>query len=274
MTQEHLTGRDAVATCARVTTSSLDIVSAPRLLVIQHEDDCPPEWIGGWFRQAGLAFDVVMGHRGDVIPVNLSAYDGLVVLGGEMGAYDDETHPWLAPTKRLIATVVEAGQCFLGICLGHQLATVALGGTVIVNPAGQAKGLTRVTLTDAGRADPVIQAIRPGAQSIQWNSDIAARLPAGAVTLATSPDGTIQAARFGVHAWGVQFHPETSPEEFASWLAASGADEKPDDVDASEVLRDIQRAQETLQADWEPVARRFAEVVFAAGTLDPQLAVS
>lgn len=258
----------------RPKAGSLDIVRAPRLLIVQHADDCPLEWFGEWFREAGLSFEVIMGHRGDAVPGNLSGYDGLVVLGGEMGAYDDETHPWLAPTKRLIAKVVEVGQCFLGICLGHQLATVALGGTVIVNPAGQAKGLTRVTLTDAGRADPVIQAIRPGAQSIQWNSDIAVNLPAGAVTLATSPDGTIQAARFGVRAWGVQFHPETSPEEFASWLAASGADEKPDDVDASEVLRDIQRAQETLQADWEPVARRFAEVVLAAGASQPRLAVS
>jgi len=256
-----------------LSTGSLDVVKAPRLLIIQHEDDAPPEWFGEWFQQAGLTQEVVRGHRGEEIPLDLNGCDGLVVLGGEMGAYDDEAHPWLVPTKSLIATVVESGQCFLGICLGHQLATVALGGTVVVNPAGQAKGLTRVTLTDAGRADPIMSVIKPGALAIQWNSDIAATLPASAVRLATAPDGSVQAARFGSRAWGVQFHPETSPEEFASWLAASGPDEVPDDVNAAEVLRGIQRARATLRADWGPVARRFAEVVTEAA-LDPQLAVS
>lgn len=245
-------------------------MTAPRLLIIQHEDDCPPEWFAEWFRQAGLTFDAIMGHRGDPIPDSLSGYDGLVVLGGEMGAYDDETHPWLAPTKRLIATVVEAGQCFFGICLGHQLATVALGGRVIANPAGQAKGLTEVVLTDAGRADPVIQAIRAGAQSIQWNNDIAALLPAGTVTLATAPDGTVQAARFGARAWGVQFHPETSPRVFASWgESATGAVREANTT----ALRRIESAESDLRADWEPVARRFADVVRQAAA-DFQLAAS
>ncbi|MBA2445938.1 MAG: type 1 glutamine amidotransferase [Nocardioidaceae bacterium] len=245
-------------------------MSAPRLLIIQHEDDCPPEWFGEWFRQAGLAFDVIMGHRGDLVPDTLTGYDGLVVLGGEMGAYDDKRHPWLTPTKQLIATVVEAGQCFLGICLGHQLATVALGGQVIVNPAGQAKGLTEVVLTDAGRADSVIQSIRDGAQSIQWNSDIAASLPAGTVALATAPDGTVQAARFGARAWGVQFHPETSPRVFASW--GHGATDAVREANTT-ALRQIEAAESALRADWEPVARRFAEVVRQAAA-DSQLAAS
>ncbi len=248
--------------CAGEALGSLDVVIAPRILFIQHEDDCPPEWFGEWFDQAGLHYDVARCHRGDAVPEDLSGYDGLVVLGGDMGAYDDAAFPWLTSTKGLIATVIGAGQCFLGICLGHQLATVALGGTVIVNPAGQAKGLTKVALTDAGRADPFIHAIRSEAHAIQWNGDIAAELPVGAVPLATAPDGTVQAVRFADRAWGVQFHPETSPEVFATWGSDDASAETRQAT--ATALRQIKAAECQLRSDWEPVARRFADVVRAS----------
>ena len=138
----------------------------------------------------------MLGHRGEPIPADLDGYDALVVLGGEMGANDDESCPWLAPTKALIAHGRRTRARFLGICLGHQLAAAALGGEVIVNPLGQAVGLTPVSLTSAGEADALLEGVRPGASSIQWNATWRRRLPEGAVELATAPDGTVQAARF------------------------------------------------------------------------------
>lgn len=240
---------------------SLEDVTAPRLLIVGHQDDCPPGWYGEWFRAAGLELDVVGGHRGEPIPSDLSGYDGLVVLGGEMGAYDDADHPWLIPTKALIATAIRAGQCFLGICLGHQLAAVALGGAVVKNPRGHATGLTPVRLTAEGRDDLLLGPTQPGALTIQWNNDVVSRLPAGAVELATSPDGAVQAARFAPRAWGVQFHPEASPEIFTGWTVAKGSPERVDGIDVREVAEAIAAAEPALRRAWEPFARRFAELV-------------
>jgi GMP synthase (glutamine-hydrolysing) len=233
-----------------------------RLLVIQHEDDCPPAWFGEWFSEAGVAYDVVLGHRGEPVPADLDGYDGLVVLGGEMGANDDAEHAWLAPTKALISTVVAQGHCFLGICLGHQLASAALGGEVIVNPLGQAVGLTPVGLNTAGEADELMKVVDGGALSIQWNRDVTSRLPDGAVVLATSPDGTVQAARFAERAWGVQFHPEASPAVFASWINAVSADGAGAGR-LEQILREITDAEAQLRRSWAPLARRFAEIVSA-----------
>jgi GMP synthase (glutamine-hydrolysing) len=233
----------------------------PRLLVIQHEDDCPPAWFGEWFVAVGLELDVRLGHRGDVIPATLDEFDGLVVLGGEMGAYDDDAHPWLAPTKALIARTVEARRPFLGICLGHQLAAVALGGEVILNPDGRATGLTSVRPDPEAVADELMSAVPEGATSIQWNNDIVSRLPVGATTVATALDGTVQAVRFGPLAWGVQFHPEASPDVFASWLSVvPPGDDK--EVLAATLAR-IAAAESDLRRDWEPLARRFADLVAA-----------
>jgi GMP synthase (glutamine-hydrolysing) len=234
-------------------------VTVARLLVIQHEDECPPAWFGEWLTDAGLELHVVQAHRGDQVPARLGSHVALMVLGGEMGANDDAAHDWLAPTRALIATVVDAGQPFLGICLGHQLATVALGGEVTRNPHGPAEGLTAVVLTPAGRDDPLL-ADSEGRRSVQWNGDIAARLPDGAVSLATAPDGTVQAARFRDRAWGVQFHPEASPAVFRSWTVDKPSDRPVrDHVVAAAAAIDAAEAE--LRAAWEPLARRFAELV-------------
>lgn len=237
-----------------------------RLLVIQHEDDCPPGWFGRWFAEAGIELEVLRAHRGTGLPDRLEAYDGLVVLGGEMSAYDDVRCPWLPPTRRLIARTVASDRPFLGVCLGHQLAAVALGGTVVSNPAGRACGITAVSRTPAGRRDALLGALDDTARAVQWNDDVIATLPEGAVALAHSPDGTVQAARFGPHAWGLQFHPEVTPDIFRSWTAgksnASDGDSNGLDLDA--VHRSIVAADADLQATWRPVADRFSDIVAAA----------
>ncbi len=236
-------------------------MSAPRLLFVQHADDCPPGWFGEEVAGAGLAYDVVHGSRGDQIPHNLDGYAGLVVLGGEMGANDDADHAWLTPTKALIATVVRRNQWFLGICLGHQLAAVGLGGRVIKNPHGQATGLTLVTLTATGRTDPLLGAIPDGARAVQWNHDIVSVLPSGATILTTAPDGTAQAVRYADRAWGVQFHPETSPAIFNRWTLDYRSAYVPLDFDLDAIARDVTAAGPQLRAAWAPLAVRFATFV-------------
>ncbi len=233
--------------------------------MIQHEDDCPPAWFGTWFREGGLDYDVVLGHRDEPVPDDLGSYDALVVLGGEMGANDDETCPWLTPTKALIRHTVRAGRPFLGICLGHQLAGAALGGDVVANPHGRAQGLTPVQLNAAGAADELMTVVRLDAPAVQWNDDVVWRLPEAATELATAPDGTAQAVRFGAAAWGVQFHPEAGADVFDAWIAVARGDDE-ERAHALATAQLIRAADEQLRRDWRPLAVRFAELVSAQRT--------
>lgn len=235
------------------------------LLVIQHEDSCPPEWFGTWWSDAGIDLDIVTGHTGMPIPSDLGDHAGLVVLGGQMGADDDAAYGWLSPTKELIRTVITAGQPFLGICLGHQLAAVAMGGTVRPNDRGRATGLTPVALTSAGQADRLLGPLAPDPVAVQWNNDVVTQLPDGAAELATAPDGTVQAARFAERAWGVQFHPECSPALFRRWTVdkPSATTSRADGLDVTAVSRSIHDAEKSLRTTWQPVAQGFAEVVSA-----------
>ena len=88
-----------------------------RILVVEHQESCPPHLVGRWLEEAGCALEVCRPYAGDALPA-LTSYDGVLVMGGDMGAYDDDRAPWLAPLKALIRDAVAAGTPLLGICLG------------------------------------------------------------------------------------------------------------------------------------------------------------
>ena len=229
----------------------------PRLLVVQHEDKAPPGLLDEWLSRAGVECDVLRAHEGRALPASLGDHAGLIVLGGSMGAEDDADVRWLLPTKALIAGTVAAGMPFLGICLGHQLATVALGGTVGPHPSGQTMGLRAWLPTDDGRTDELTRALVPGAEVFHWNHDIALTLPPSAVLLATSADGSVQAVRFGPRAWGVQFHPEVDADLVMGWAHGQAPEAE------LAAIRSLRGRQADLHRSWEQLLRQFAQLATA-----------
>lgn len=236
-------------------------VPAP-LLIVQHEDSCPPGWLGEEWLTLGRSLDVRTPYRasgrGTELPYDLSHHSALVVLGGEMGAHDDAQHGWLAPTKALLRRAVAGGLPTLGVCLGHQLLAVALGGRSEPNPTGTAAGRTPLSLTDAGRADPLLHDLdaRP---VVQLNGDVVTSTPDGTEVLAHAPDGTIQAARFGPLAWGVQFHPEAAPDIFDRWTIDK--DVPPQEFDAAAAAAEVRRSEAELRETNDLLARRFHRLI-------------
>ena len=166
------------------------------VLVIQHTPVCPPGRVGDWLTESGCALEVIHPYAGESQPADLSGYAGLVVLGGEMGAYDDEIAPWLPATRALLAEAVAQGVPTLAICLGHQLLAVATGGRVARSAAGQQGGTLPVGLLPRAAADPLFAAVPAGAVATHWNNDLVVELPPGAVELARTPAG-VQALRLG-----------------------------------------------------------------------------
>ena len=232
--------------------------SARHVLVVQHQDDCPPAMVGDWLVEAGCSLDVRRPYAGDALPDDLSGHDTFVVLGGSMGANDDADHPWLAPTKDLVRDAVERRTPTLGICLGHQLVAVALGGAAARNPRGQQLGLLAMGWTDDAGHDDLMGDLLDTNVAVQWNDDIVTDVPAGTVVLARTPEGEIQAARFAPSIWGVQLHPEVDDRILKEW-----ADEDPNryaEGVIDEVLARIAAAREDLVAGWRPLARAFASL--------------
>ena len=162
-------------------------------------------------------------YAGDPLPDALCDHAALVVLGGAMGAYDTSRHSWLDPTQRLIAEALALEVPFLGLCLGHQLAAVALGGGVSLRPEGPGSGVAPVTPTSELTDDPVFAALPANSVTIEWNNDIVSELPTGAVVLSRDEADHPQIVRYGRLAWGVQCHPEVTAAVFDSWLTTKPA---------------------------------------------------
>ncbi len=229
----------------------------PSLLVVQHQDDCPPALVGDWLVEAGCALDVRRPYAGDALPDDLRGHDALVVLGGSMGAHDDDAHPWLGPTKALVRDAAARAAPALGICLGHQLAAVALGGRAGRNPRGQQLGLLPMGWTDAAAQDPLARDLRSAAVGVFWNDDVVLRTPEGTVALARTADGELQAARFAPTVWGVQLHPEVDEHILAVWAE----DDRPRYADGvvDEALTQVAHARDQLARSWRPLAQRLTE---------------
>ena len=236
-------------------------MTAP-VLVVQHEPECPPGLVGTWLTEAGLALDVGHPYAGTALPSDLTDHAGLVVLGGHMGANDDDAYPWLSATKALIRTGAASGVPVLGICLGHQLAAVALGGEVRVNPDGIRRGVLDMGWVDAAALDPVTAGC--GARAVHWHHDIVTRAPQGTQELARAGTGELTAARYAPTVWGVQCHPEADPAIVAGWAARGRSEAGGDDHEVARIdiaLADVQRAADALRAAWRPLATAFADRV-------------
>jgi GMP synthase (glutamine-hydrolysing) len=238
-------------------------VSTQPLLVVEHEAQCPPGWLGEWLSEAGARVEVRRPYAGDPLPHDLTTHSGMVVLGGEMGAHDDRTHPWLGGVKRLVVGAVHDGTPVLGICLGHQVVAVALGGEAGPNPLGQQIGVLEVGWTDEAYVDPLLADVatrsrdRP-APAVQWNNDIVTRLPGPAVVLARTARGEVQAARFAPAVWGVQWHPEAGEEIIRPWADHDRDDAVERGVDVDAYVADVVGARDDLRATWRLLADRFA----------------
>lgn len=224
-------------------------------LVIEHAASEGAGSLARWLPEAGLALRTVRPYLGDPVPVGLEGADALLVLGGYEAAYDE----WTGRDAELalLRGCVASGGPVLGVCLGHQLLAVALGGQVRRHPGGPESGAGTVRLLPAAAADPLLGGLPVGQPLgvVQFHGDEVVALPDGAVLLAESDHTRVQAFRVGANAWGVQFHPEADAELVTGWARASGV--------APEAVLPAVRALD-LESVWRPVVERFAAVVGAA----------
>ena len=164
-------------------------------------------WRGWRVRYIDLGLDELCGW-------DALAPDLLVVLGGPLGAEDDDDFPFLAEEVRLIRARLDAQRPTLGICLGAQLMARALGARV--RPMGTKElGYFPLELTPAAAGTPIA---RIGAQPVlQWHGDVF-DLPDGVQSLARTPLCPSQAFMVEDHAMAWQFHLEVAPSRLERWL--------------------------------------------------------
>jgi len=184
-----------------------------RVLVCQHIACEPPGVLEEVMRERAWELVRVELDEGDPLPAG--TFDAVVVMGGPMGAYQTDEHPWLRDEQRLLRAAVGDGTPVFGVCLGAQLVAASMGARAYQGPAPEV-GVLEVQLTAQGRQDPVTGALPASFLTLQWHSDTF-DLPDGAVRLAGSPAYPNQAFKIGTTTYAVQFHLEVTDEMAAEW---------------------------------------------------------
>jgi GMP synthase-like glutamine amidotransferase len=186
-----------------------------RVLVLQHEWNDGPGYLGEALGKNGATLDVARLDWNETLPV-IAPFDMLLIMGGVMNVYAEDQHPWLANEIRAIRDAVDFDKAVLGVCLGGQLLAKALGAKVHIGGSHE-MGLVPIALTEAGQHDPIFAGM-PALAVVEWHDDTF-DIPTEAVRLASSAACANQAFRYGQRAYGLQFHPEVSPEMLSSWFA-------------------------------------------------------
>jgi GMP synthase-like glutamine amidotransferase len=135
----------------------------------------------------------------------------MIIMGGPQSANDQE----MSVELHFVRQALNTGTPILGICLGAQLVAKALGAPVTVNREKEI-GWAPVYFTDAAAGDPVFGGLPSPSTFFHWHSETFI-LPAGAVSLAYSDKTRQQAFRYRDTVYGIQFHPEITPEMIADW---------------------------------------------------------
>jgi GMP synthase (glutamine-hydrolysing) len=156
----------------------------------------------------------------DLASVDPVAPDLLVILGGPIGAYEEDRYPFIQTELALIGRRLAAGRPILGLCLGAQLMARAMGAEVLPGPAKEI-GWGPLKLTEAGMAGPLRHL---GTEPVMhWHGDMF-DLPPGAERLASTEICPNQAFAKGPAVLACQFHPEAGSADFERWLIGHAAE--------------------------------------------------
>lgn len=225
------------------------------ILILQHVHDDGPGYFAAWLDRAGLSFQVVHLHLGQAIPDDIGAYAGLCILGGPMSANDGL--PYQAAQMALIRDAVAMDIPVIGHCLGGQLMSKALGGTVGASENVEI-GWCNLRL-DATEAQDWFGG-REAFQLFQWHGE-SFSIPPGGERIATGDYCANQAFVVGQKHLGMQFHCEVDEDKVRTWII-NGHDElircvAPSVQQAGQLLPDLpamiaqsQRVADDIYARW------------------------
>ena len=187
-------------------------------LVVRH---VPHEGLAGFrapIEAAGYRIDTADVGDPRYAALDFSEPDLLILLGGPMGVYEQDKHPWIAPELRSIARRLEQDRPTLGICFGSQLVAAALGAKVYPGPVKEV-GFHPLSILDTPAAGPLRHL--EGVPVLHWHGDTF-DLPGRAELLASTERYAHQAFGVGRNILALQFHAEMGrDDQFHVWTAKS-----------------------------------------------------
>lgn len=233
------------------------------IAVIRHSPTEGPGHFATFLERHSRPWTLIRIDAGEPVPSSADDFAGLCLMGGPMSVNDQLD--WIPPLLQLIRQVMAADKPVIGHCLGGQLMSRALGGTVSRNPVKEI-GWGKVKVVDSPVARQWLGDIQ-GFESFHWHGETFS-IPEGATRILESAVCANQAFVLGKHL-GMQCHVEMKREMVEAWCE-SGAEEIRDASPAdtvqtpAEMAIDIDRRLATLSKHAEVLYTRWLQGLPAA----------
>jgi GMP synthase-like glutamine amidotransferase len=176
---------------------------------------CMEEWISR--NNHNLTYTHL--YNNEALP-DVDKIDVLIVMGGEMSIHDEADFPWLKAEKIFIKEAIDANKKVIGICLGAQLISNALGGIVSIN---EDKEIGWFPVEVVASELPILKHVPKVLNVFHWHGETFS-IPENAVRLFQSEGCLNQGFLYKDHVLGLQFHFEVTKETMSE-MAVAGQDE-------------------------------------------------
>lgn len=233
-----------------------------KVLVLQHVKSEGLGIIGKSLRQKGIEADFIKIFEGQRIPRDVGGHDGLIVLGGPMGVYEEDIYPFIKDEIMLIKDALKNNIPMLGICLGAQLLAKAAGANVYKGKKKEI-GWYDVELTEEGKRDGLFIGLPDEFTVFQWHGDTF-DIPEKSRCLASSKLFPNQIIKVGKNAYGIQFHLEVTEEMIREWIDVNGKElvSVKSYINPKDILKDTPENIETVNRHGQAVFSRFLSLIY------------
>jgi GMP synthase-like glutamine amidotransferase len=196
-----------------------------------------------------LPWTLVKLDEGEPVPPSARAFAGLGFMGGPMSANDEL--PWTQPILSLMRDAAHERVPMIGHCLGGQLMSRALGGSVTRNPVKEI-GWVPIDAERTAIAREWLGESAKGFESFQWHED-AFTVPKGAERILSGRTCPNQAYVVdGLHL-GMQCHVEMDDTLIDTWCE-SGADEIEQNLGKSPAVQDAGTIRVLARSNLAPLS--------------------
>ena len=188
--------------------------------IIQQSSGDFDDWVLNGIGLSDIAISVVNVAENEVLPA-VDKILGVIITGSHAMVTDREF--WMQALEVWLREVFERNIPLLGICFGHQILAVAMGGYSDYHPKGREIGTVSIQLTPEGKQDKLLGFLPDEFLAHATHAQTIIKLPANALRLAENSFENNHAFRLGDNAWGMQFHPEFTADIMRAYVAEQTA---------------------------------------------------
>lgn len=216
-----------------------------------------PGHFAQWLEANGRPWRLVALDLGESVPDDPTAFAGIGMMGGPMGAND--AFDWRDPLAVLLRRAVDARVPVIGHCLGGQVLSRALGG-VVSRAATTEIGWIDVEATDAEASREWFGG-RNAMTVFQWHQD-AFTIPPGATRVLANAYNPNQAYVVDDRHIGMQCHIEMTAEMLEAWCDMAPGElpdtSSPERQSRADILSGVEARIASLNALADGVYARWA----------------